>query len=87
MCASSAVSDYYMHTYPERFPQNPYPFGNPLGGFGGTSDYETREMMRQVLVLLDKIDKRLGDIECKDEAKAAFYKSVGADYQAEIKGG
>lgn len=66
MCASSAVSDYYMGTFPQRFPTNPQPF------FGPTGDPEAREMLRKVMELLDKIDKKLGDVECHDDAKEAF---------------
>ena len=72
MCSVSAVSDYYMHQWPQRFPNNP----NPFGGVSG-ADLETKEMMRKVLELLDKIDKRLGDIECKDAEKQAFFEQVG----------
>lgn len=76
MCGVSAVSDYYQNTWPQRFPQNPNPF-QPLGG--GIGDViaakeraELRRDMAKVLELLDKIDKRLGDVECMDDAKAAF---------------
>lgn len=75
MCASSAVSDYYRDTYPNRFPTNPYPFAPPLQG--GFADIETREMMKKVIQLLEKIDKKLGDVECSDENKEAFKKQVG----------
>ncbi len=89
MCSVSAVSDYYQNTYPNRLG-----YGQPsLGGIGGltphivhTFDAETKEMMRQALVLLDKIDKKLGDVECMDEAKAAFLKTLNLD-PADISGG
>lgn len=81
MCSVSAVSEYYQNTYPQR--QNPF---QQLGGIGGlqmpvvhTFDAETKEMMRQALKLLDRIDKRLGDIECLDATKAEFMKALDLD--------
>ena len=81
MCASSVVSDYYMRTWPERH-GSPSPFHTPPSGgsiFTPTIDAETKEMMRKVLQLLDKIDKKLGDVECIDDAKAAFLKQLDLD--------
>jgi hypothetical protein len=52
---------------------------SPLSGPIQVVDGETKEMMRRVLKLLDKIDKKLGDVECMDEAKAAFLKSLDLD--------
>jgi len=82
MCATSAVSDYYQNIWPNRNPQNPNPFQQiqgPMSGLEGVADAlaakereELRRDMAKVLSLLDKIDKRLGDVECMDEAKAAF---------------
>jgi len=84
MCSVSAVSQYYTETYPQRL--NPFQQPVPMPGLGGlqpqivhTFDAETKEMMRQALKLLDKIDKRLGDIECMDDAKKAFFQSLGMD--------
>lgn len=69
MCSSSVVSDYYQNTYPSRFPNNPNPFqvlnNQPV-------DAKLHADMAKVMALLEKIDKRLGDVECMDEAKAAF---------------
>jgi hypothetical protein len=78
MCASSAVSDYYMkqwpnpnslpqqwpHTGPSTFPQIVQ------------SDPELKDMLRKTIQLLDKIDKKLGDRDCKDETKAEFYRAL-----------
>lgn len=87
MCSVSAVSDYYTRQYPDRFGLNPFQNPVPMPGLGlpnlpvnvPTVDAETREMMRKVLQLLDKIDKKLGDVECMDEAKAQFLKSLDLD--------
>jgi hypothetical protein len=86
MCSVSAVSDYYTRTYPDRFGINPFQPGTAIGAPLGsglptvpTVDAETKEMMRKVLQLLDKIDKRLGDVECMDEAKAEFLKGLDLD--------
>lgn len=81
MCSTSAVSDYYMNQWPNRYGQLS-PFQQM--GLSGSSAYpvvdsDTKEMMRKVLQLLDKIDKKLGDVECIDDAKAAFLKSLGLD--------
>lgn len=86
MCSVSAVSDYYTRQWPDRFGYNPFQpgIGLPLPNaipMPQTSpiqivDSETKEMMRQVLKLLDKIDKKLGDVECMDAEKAEFLKSL-----------
>jgi hypothetical protein len=83
MCAVSAVSDYYTRQYPDRFGYNPFHpgLGGGVSGMPQSSafpvvDNETKEMMRKVLQLLDKIDKKLGDVECMDEEKVAFLKAL-----------
>lgn len=83
MCSVSAVSEYYQNTYPNR---NPFMTpAIPMPGSGGyvqpqsvvhTFDAETKDMLRQALRLLDKIDKRLGDVECMDDAKKSFLQSL-----------
>lgn len=92
MCSVSAVSDYYQNQYPNRMGTG-LPNPNPFGALGGltpavvhTFDAETKDMMRKALILLDKIDKRLGDVECMDDAKAAFLKTLNLD-PADISGG
>jgi hypothetical protein len=70
MCVVSAVSDYYLRTWPQRFPDNPVPW---------STDPDTREMLRKVIEQLDAIDKRLKDIECKEPAKEQFLKDIGAN--------
>lgn len=76
MCSVSAVSDYYMNQWPQRNPLNPNPFQQQLPYQGlsalGDPNAALRADMAKVLALLDSIDKRLGDIECMDEAKKAF---------------
>jgi hypothetical protein len=82
MCSVSAVSDYYTRQYPDRFGVNPFQPGLAQGLGQLTTpivDVETKEMMRKVLQLLDKIDKKLGDVECMDEAKAEFLKALDLD--------
>lgn len=82
MCSVSAVSDYYMRQYPDRTGINPFQPTMPMSPLTGplpVVDSETKEMMRQALKLLDKIDKRLGDIECMDEAKKQFLKALDID--------
>ncbi len=73
MCSSSVVSDYYQNTYPARNPQI-YPWPSPVVH---SFDPETKDLLRQALKILDKIDKRLGDIECMDESKKAFLAALG----------
>ena len=86
MCSVSAVSQYYTDIYPGRALGPP-----PLSGFSQmpvvhTFDAETKELMRQALRLLDRIDKKLGDVECFDDTKAAFLKTLNLD-PADISGG
>ena len=84
MCSVSAVSEYYTGPYIDRFGLSPFQ-PNTIPNFPTATkpirvaDEETKEMMRQALRLLDKIDKRLGDIECMDDAKKAFFQSLGMD--------
>lgn len=82
MCSVSAVSFYYTETFPQRavgMPANPFSMGGLTPPVVHTFDVETKEMMLQALRLLDRIDKRLGDVECMDDAKAAFMKSLDLD--------
>jgi hypothetical protein len=67
MCVVSAVSDYYRprHDFVPNYP--------PVQNW----DWETKQLLREALQRLDKIDKRLGDIECHDESKAALLKELG----------
>lgn len=69
MCAVSAISDYYSNQYPLQVPSNPAPWQN---------DPAVAKQLLEVLKRLDKLDKRLGDLECKDAAKAAFLKALEA---------
>jgi hypothetical protein len=79
MCASSVISDYYQNTYPNRF--NPVSPATYMPALPQTVvhqfDAETKDMLRQALKLLDKIDKKLGDVECMDDAKKAFLATLG----------
>jgi hypothetical protein len=69
MCSTSAISDYYLQQWPARFPANPSPFTS--------GDPELKDLMRKALEILDRIDKRLGDVECRDALKSEFLKQVG----------
>lgn len=70
MCASSMVTDYYQRQWPQNWPQTP----NVLT----VADEETKSMLRRALALLDKVDKRLGDIECLDKEKAEFLAALAS---------
>jgi hypothetical protein len=71
MCSVSAVSDYYMRQWPQRFPDNPNPFS------AADENADLRRDIKKALELLDSIDKRLKDVECNDPQKAAFLGAVG----------
>lgn len=82
MCSVSAVSDYYTRTYPDRFGIQPFQPVQPMSPITGpihVVDAETKEMMRKVILMLDKIDKKLGDVECMDDAKKQFLKALDID--------
>lgn len=70
MCAVSAISDYYMR--PQDMPTTYWYPPQPKD-----MDAETRELLRKVVELLDRVDKRLGDKECIDETKKEFYNQIG----------
>jgi hypothetical protein len=40
-------------------------------------DPEAKQLLREVLERLDKLDKRLGDIECHDESKEELRRQLG----------
>lgn len=67
MCAVSAVSDYYQTTWPQRFPTNLQPWQDDPG---------LAQQLLDVVKRLEAIDKRLGDIECKDAEKERFLASL-----------
>lgn len=71
MCASSVVSDYYMKQWPNSFPATP----NVLT----VADPETKRLLKEVMDRLDKIDKRLGDVECMDAEKAKWLAALAGD--------
>lgn len=77
MCSVSAVSDYYMRQWPHQQPINQPPFQTFPQMV--QSDPELKEMLRKTIQLLDKIDKKLGDRDCKDEQKAEFYRALDLD--------
>ncbi len=64
MCAVSTISDYYGRPFPQYFP--------PPRSW----DEDTKEMMRKVIEMLDKIDKRLGDKDCMDDKKRQFFEYI-----------
>lgn len=77
MCVSSVISDYYQDTFPNRFPQTPIPNQLPNQSSIYLQDPEVKEMLKKLIELADKIDKKLGDVECHDESKEAFRKALG----------
>lgn len=82
MCATSYISDYYRD---RAIPNNPWiqqPLQQPLTPYLppiNVWDQESKQLLREVLERLDKLDKRLGDIECHDESKAELRKQLGLE--------
>lgn len=75
MCASSVISDYYMQpNWPAGLPAM-WPSQMPFQQLV-QSDPELKDLLRKTVQLLDKIDKKLGDSDCMDETKAAFYRAL-----------
>lgn len=68
MCAMSVVSDYFL--------QQPFRQPNPLLPLQSWDD-ESKQLLREVLQRLDKLDKRLGDIECNEPSKAELRRQLG----------
>jgi len=76
MCVVSAVSDYYTRPYQQIADEwndlikNPI----PMPAFPPVKDMsdEIRKELAEVIKRLDKIDKKLNDIECHDDAKKQF---------------
>jgi len=87
MCSVSMISDYYRdRTYPPQYPwpnpNNPNTLQPPVQPYMppiNVWDQESKQLLREVLERLDKLDKRLGDIECHDDSKAALRKELGLD--------
>jgi hypothetical protein len=42
-------------------------------------DMEAKRLLREVIERLDKLDKRLGDIECNEPSKAELRRQLGLD--------
>lgn len=77
MCVFSAVSDYYTKQWPQQ-PNQIYPtvFQHPQ------MDDETKKLLLKAVEILDKIDKKLGDVECHDESKEEFLKQLKGEENA-----
>lgn len=67
MCVVSVVSDYYSQQWPQRHDGQ---------SVFQTMDSESVKLLKEALERLDKIDKRLKDIECNDPVKAKFLRQV-----------
>jgi hypothetical protein len=79
MCVVSAVSDYY-RTSPFPLPKYVEPLlDRPAIPPAITQDPEALELLRRAVEILDRLDKRIGDLECNDAAKAAFLETLGAN--------
>lgn len=81
MCSYSMIADYYGQRinpgYPYNQPINPQPFVQPYLPPVQQWDAESKQLLREVLERLDKLDKRLGDIECHDESKDELKRQLG----------
>ncbi len=77
MCSVSMISDYYRD---RTLPQGGQPMPAAANPFSLPPiqqwDPEAKQLLREVLERLDKLDKRLGDIECHDDSKAALRKEL-----------
>lgn len=77
MCITSTVSDYYLKQWPQQQPNYPNVFMHPQ------MDEETKKLLLKAVEILEKIDKKLGDVECHDEAKAGFLEKLQQPNQPE----
>lgn len=79
MCSVSVISEYYFYQQPlmQTIPYAPVqrPYIPPVQQW----DQEAKQLLREVLERLDKLDKRLGDLECHDDSKAALRKELGLE--------
>lgn len=71
MCSVSAISDYYTRQWPNSFPSTPDVLT--------VADPETKRLLKEVMDRLDKIDKRLGDVECMDAEKAKWLAQLAGE--------
>lgn len=80
MCAVSAVSNYYKQ-WPGAggFPDQGTFHPQPVIPTSIMQDPEALELLRKAVEILDRLDKRIGDRECDDEAKEAFLDTLGAN--------
>ena len=65
MCVLSMVHDYYRDK--GDFFYNPYT---------GNWDYEAIALLKQAIDILEKLDKKLGDKECKDPEKTKWLQEM-----------
>lgn len=75
MCAVSVITDYYSNT---RWTDNGYPPLTPIVPPIIRNDPEALEMLRRAIEILEKIDQKLGDTDCKDEIKKPFLDDLNA---------
>ena len=76
MCAYSVISEYY--TRPPDSMATP-----PIQQMDG----ESVRLLKDIADKLDKLDKRLGDIECMDPTKAKFKKALNKRIRETAKKG
>ena len=69
MCVTSFVSDYYRPRDNDK--TRTWVMNQPIPTVI-QYDPEAKELLRKAVELLDKLDKRIGDTDCKDELKKKF---------------
>lgn len=79
MCMVSMISDDYFKRRPDWFiPEPIVPQQGPIVVKQGP-DEETKQLLREIIKKLDKLDKKEGLKDCMDETKKKFYKIIELD--------
>lgn len=93
MCSSSYVGDYFLHTFPERYPSLPSPSAWSQLTFAppevSKTEFESLKAevaaLRELLTAAKTFDEKTGQKDCETADKVAFLKKIAAFVGIDLK--